>query len=96
MPSDDPYQSRLKATNVAAVWGNFRAVGSRRLLLAGVVESVADQELLSRSVGMPVAVCCLAGSPEVLEQRIRERGRDHGDHLLKLIRRAEDLQTQLG
>lgn len=94
-PSDDPYQTRLKATNVAAVWGNFRAAGSRRLLLAGVVESVADQELLSRAVGMPVVVCRLAGSPAVFEQRIRGRGRDHGDDLLKLIRRAEQLETQL-
>jgi len=31
----------------------------------------------------------------VFEQRIRGRGRDHGDDLLKLIRRAEELQTQL-
>ena len=44
---------------------------------------------------MPVVICRLAASAQVLEQRIRERGRDHGADLVKLIRRAEELQTQL-
>lgn len=94
-PDDDPHHTRLKAANAAAVWGNFRAAGSRRLIIAGVVESAAEQQLLSRAVGMPVAICRLAASAQVLEQRIRGRGRDHGADLVKLIRRAEELQTLL-
>jgi hypothetical protein len=94
-PVDDPYQTRLKAANVSAVWNNFRAVGSRRLLLAGVVESAAEQDLLSQAMAMRLVVCRLAGSPDVLAQRIRGRGRDGGADLVKLIRRAEELNTRL-
>ena len=94
-PDDDPFQSRLRAKNLAAVWGNYHAVGSRRLIMAGVVESEADQNTLSAAAGSPVIVCSLLASPAALESRIRGRGRDHGPDLDKLIARAADLATQL-
>lgn len=46
-PEDDRYQSPLKATNLAAVLGNYRAGGSRRLIMADVVESQTDQAMLA-------------------------------------------------
>ncbi len=49
-PDDDPHQSRLKATNAAAVWANYVAGGSLLLVIAGVVETTADRELLSRAI----------------------------------------------
>jgi hypothetical protein len=94
-PDDDPYQTRLKATNAAAVWANFQAVGSRRLVIAGIVESAAERDLLAQAVGSPVVICHLAASPGVLEQRILGRGRDHGAGLDRLIRRAAELAGQL-
>lgn len=94
-PDDDPHQSRLKAKNLAAVWGNYQAVGSRRLIMEGVVESPTDQNLLSSAVGASVIVCTLVASVDALESRIRGRGRDHGADLEKLIGRAGDLSTRL-
>lgn len=94
-PDDDPYQSRLKARNLAAVWKNYRNVGSRRLIMAGVVESQTDQNMLAAAVGLPVIVCNLLASPAALESRIRGRGRDHGSDLEKLIARAAGLSGQL-
>lgn len=94
-PDDDPYQSRLKARNLAAVWNNYRNVGSRRLIMAGVVESQTDQNMLAAAVGSPVIVCNLLATPAALESRIRGRGRDHGPDLEKLITRAAGLSGQL-
>jgi len=94
-PDDDPNQTRLRATNLAAVWANYQAVGSRRLIIAEVVEIDADRERLSAAVGLPVVVCRLVASDGVLEARIRGRGRDHGPGLAKLIDRSAGLARQL-
>ena len=94
-PLDDPHQSRLKATNAAAVWSNCQVGGSRRLVVAGVVETPADRQLLADALGLPVVICRLSASVETLGHRIEGRGRDHGADLVKLVRRAEELQTQL-
>lgn len=94
-PEDDPYQTRLRARNLAAVWANYQAVGSRRLIMADVVESWSDRDRLMASVGMPVIVCTLLASSAALESRIRGRGRDHGPGMDKLIQRAGMLSSQL-
>lgn len=94
-PEDDPNQSRSRARNLAAVWANYQAVGSQRLIMAGVVESETDRESLSTAVGAPVIVCMLLASPVALESRVRGRGRDHGPGLDKLISRAAMLSVQL-
>jgi predicted ABC-type ATPase len=94
-PDDDPHQTRLRARNLAAVWANCQAVGSRHLIMADVVESGTDRERLAASVGMPVIVCTLLASSAALETRIRGRGRDHGPGMDKLIKRAATLSSQL-
>lgn len=53
-------------------------------MIAGVVETEAERRLLAKAIGMPVAICRLAAATDVLEQRIRGRGRDHGADLAKL------------
>lgn len=94
-PADDPNQARLRATNLAAVWANYRAVGSRRLIIADVVESDADRKRLAAAVDLPVVVCRLEASADALESRIRGRGRDHGSGLVKLVNRSAELARRL-
>lgn len=94
-PVDDPHQNRLKAQNLAAVWANFRAAGCRRLIVAAVVETHTEKQLLRAAVGADLLLCRLEASDEMLAQRIRSRGRDFGDDLAKLVRRAAELSAQL-
>jgi broad-specificity NMP kinase len=94
-PDDDPHQSRLKAANLAVVWSNYQAVGSRRLIIAGVVEDSAERLQLEEATGGPVVICRLDASDDVLAQRIRDRGREGGDDLEKLVARAVELSAQL-
>lgn len=94
-PSDDPHQSRLKAANLAAVWANYRATGSRRLVVAAVVESEDELSLLTEAVGSSIIVCRLHATPEVLAERITARSRETGGDLSKLIRRASELSSLL-
>ena len=95
-PDDDPHQSRLKATNLEAVWSNYQQVGSKRLILAGVVENERERRQLEEATGGPVVICRLAASDAELAQRIHDRGREDGADLANLVARAAELAAQLG
>ncbi|GAB2650625.1 AAA family ATPase [Kribbella swartbergensis] len=92
-PADDPHHSRLKAANLAAVWSNYRAAGSRRLIVAGVVENNRERRQLEEATGGPVIICRLDAPDAVLAQRIRGRGRD--SDVQRLVARAVELSAQL-
>lgn len=94
-PADDPHQSRLKAQNLTAVWTNFQANGSRRLIVAAVVETESEKQMLRAAVGGDLLLCRLEASAGTLTDRLRGRGRDVGDDLDKLIQRAAELSIQL-
>jgi broad-specificity NMP kinase len=94
-PDDDPHQSRLKATNLAAVWSNYRQAGSRRLIVAGVVETLGERQQLVEATGGPVIICRLDAPDTELAQRIHGRGREVGADLSNLVARASQLSAQL-
>ncbi|WP_406047450.1 AAA family ATPase [Kribbella sp. NBC_00889] len=94
-PEDDPHQARLKATNLAAVWSNYRAAGSRRLIIAGVVEDQGERKLLEVATGGAVVICRLEAPDDELAQRILGRGRESGADVAKLAARAAELSAQL-
>jgi hypothetical protein len=94
-PDDDPHQSRLKATNLAAVWSNYRRTGSRRLIVAAVVETMNERRQLETATGGPVVICRLEASDAELAQRIHGRARESGASLTKLVARAAELSAQL-
>ncbi|WP_328332056.1 AAA family ATPase [Kribbella sp. NBC_00382] len=94
-PVDDPYNARLKATNLAAVWANYQRAGSQRLIVAGVVESVDERRLLEEATGGPVLICRLDAPDAELAVRIERRGREEGDDLTRLVARAAELSAQL-
>ncbi|MEU4292108.1 hypothetical protein AB0E63_28115 [Kribbella sp. NPDC026596] len=94
-PDDDPHQSRLKATNLAAVWSNYARAGSRRLIIAGVVENLREKQQLEEATGGHVVICRLDATDAELARRIHDRGREDGDSLDQLVRRASELSAQL-
>jgi hypothetical protein len=94
-PDDDPHQARLKATNLAVVWSNYVRAGSRCLIIAGVVETLDERQLLEAATGGPVVICRLDAPDAVLAQRIHNRGRETGDGVATLAARASELSAQL-
>lgn len=94
-PEDDPFQHRLKARNLAAVWANFRETGSRCLVVAAVIETSAELEMLGSAVDSDVFLCRLTASDDTLADRIRARGREFGDDLSKLVERSSVLSELL-
>jgi len=94
-PEDDPFQHRLKARNLASVWSNFRETGSRCLIVAAVIETGAELDMLGSAVGAEVFLCRLTAPNNTLADRIRGRGRDFGDDLTKLVKRSAELSELL-
>jgi len=92
-PEDDPHQSRLKAANLAVVWSNYLQAGSRRLIVAGVVENLVERQQLEAATRGPVLICRLDAPDAELAQRIHGRGRDSDAD--KLVARASELSAQL-
>lgn len=96
VPKDDPFNERLKAANLGAMWPNFQASGVRRLVAAGVIENRATLRAYADAVPGAVPVLCrLSAREDVLRNRIVGRGREHGDGVEKLGRRAVQLSHQL-
>lgn len=94
-PADDPHQSRMKATNLATVWSNYFQAGSRRLIIAGVVEDLHERRQLEDATGGPLVICRLDAPDADLARRIHQRGRESADTVIQLIKRASELSTQL-
>ena len=92
-PDDDPRQSRLKATNLAAVWSNYLQAGSRRLIVAGVVENLVERRLLETAAQGPTLICRLDAPDAELAERIHGRARDSDE--AKIVARAAELSAQL-
>ncbi|MBB2948365.1 adenylylsulfate kinase-like enzyme [Actinoplanes lutulentus] len=75
-PPDDPFNSRITLRNLRAVAHNFVNDGARLLVLAGVVESRAERDRYQDAIGVPMAVCRLGTSLEIVRERLRRRHRD--------------------
>lgn len=86
----------MAARNLGAVWRNFHASGARRLVAAGVVESPEVLAAYQAAVpGSRAVVCQLRAHPERLRSRMAARGRETGDGVDALWRRATQLSHAL-
>ena len=96
VPDEDPYNDRLKARNLGSIWQNFHAAGARCVVAAGVVEDRAILDLYgSAIVGAVPTLCRLRAGHEELRARILGRGRERGDGVDHLYRRAVHLDGEL-
>ena len=75
VPADDPGGHRLKARNLADLWGTFHATGARCLILSGPVpDKRAAAGYAGALPGARVTVCRLHAGPAELARRITCRG----------------------
>ncbi|MEQ7124278.1 ATP-binding protein [Actinopolymorpha sp. B11F2] len=96
VPADDEHNERLRSQNLASVWSNFSASGARRLIAAGVIENAENLARYTDAVaGSKPVLCRLSATDEILHARIRRRGRERGDGVEALSRRATELSAQL-
>jgi len=76
---EDPYNHRLRAANLGAMWQNFHAAGATRIITSGVVETREIAEMYRAAIpGATLTLCRLRASPSSLRQRIMYRGRLRG------------------
>src|SRR6266498_4042270 len=76
VPAGDPGNHRLKAANLAAVWGAFRTGGAGCLVAVGPLDRPED--VAAYTAALPAAtitLCRLHASREVLADRVARRGR---------------------
>jgi Adenylylsulphate kinase len=81
-PADEPANHRLKASNLAALWPNYRAAGARWLVVSGFVDT--PEEIRTYAAAVPdtvLTVCRLTAGPEQLKERILRRGWGGGPRL---------------
>jgi len=78
-PGDDPYNHRVKAANVAAVWRGFRAAGAECLIVSGGVRSGADLQLYREQLAdISLLVCRLRVEEDELRGRLKVRASGFG------------------
>jgi hypothetical protein len=79
LPGDDPYNHRVKAQNLGAVWPVFRAAGARCLITVGRAES---REVVGRYAAMvpdtQLTLVRLRAGDSQLRERIFRRGLGRG------------------
>lgn len=95
-PADDPVRTRMTEANLAALWGNYAALGYRRLIYTNTV-SVLEPEMIARAVGggpRIVAVLLTAGEATA-RQRLgaREIGSGLDAHVSRSAAMAEHLEA---
>ena len=93
-PPGDRFNIALGLKNLAAIWRNFQAVGTERVVLADVVERRGDLEGFREAIpGAEVTLIRLRASVATLQARVgqREAGAGRAWHL----RRAKELAEQM-
>jgi len=73
---DSDFYDRLKCTNLAAVWANFRDAGAHFVVVSAVVDTQARRERYAASLaGCEVRMVRLTAPAEVVRRRLLDRGR---------------------
>lgn len=98
-PDDDPFHQQLGLDNLASIWTNARAAGSRNLVIARVVEHATDLDGYRVAVpGAEVVVVQLRASEAVLLERVdrRECGSGRAWHRARAVELARQLDDAPG
>jgi len=84
----DGFYDRLKCTNLAAVWANYKEAGARFVVVAAGIESAAMRAQYAGSLaGCEVQVVRLVAATDIVRKRLRARddGAKLDRHLKTLI-----------
>src|SRR5262245_59226457 len=89
-PPDDPFHIALGLRNLGALWHNYHAIGTERLILVDVVEIHSARKAYQQAVpGAVIQIVRLGASLPTLLHRLE--GRETGGSLLWHRRRAAEL-----
>ena len=94
-PPGDPFHLELTLRNLTAVAENAAAAGTDRLVLAGVLESVAERARYADAVGGDLTVVRIAVPVDTVLGRLERRHADDPDALAWHLRRAPELAAVL-
>jgi hypothetical protein len=72
-PNGDGFGFEMELRNLAPLVHNYFAAGARRLVLAGVCETLRDRARYEAILGVPLVVCRLRGQVGTLHARLRRR-----------------------
>ena len=87
---DDPHGSALAFRNLKSIWANYRATGTKRLVIASVVESRAELARYEDAVpGAEIMLCRLLAPIATMHDRLRSR--DPGIYLPRFLARSTHL-----
>ncbi|UKA59754.1 hypothetical protein [Arthrobacter sp. FW306-2-2C-D06B] len=95
-PSTDRFNHELELRNLQAVAGNYRDVGVRRFILAGVLEQSTEVERYRAALGGgKLTVIRLDASIETIHERLRVRHEAQGRELAWHLHRSVELDEIL-
>lgn len=93
-PEDDPARTQITARNLAAIWGNYRELGQRRLIYCNTV-AVLEPDMIIEAMGgdaTPVSVL-LTADDAATEERLRTR--EIGSYLEPHLQRSKHMARHL-
>ncbi|MCZ9884513.1 AAA family ATPase [Arthrobacter sp. B2a2-09] len=95
-PSTDRFNHELELRNLQAVAGNYREVGVRRLILAGVLEQAAEVDRYRAALGGgKLTVIRLEAPIETIQERLRNRHEPNSPELAWHLDRSVELDEIL-
>lgn len=98
-PDGDPHRAAIAEANLTAVWGNYAALGYRRLVYTNtvsVLDEVAGQFRRAMGTGVRIVRVLLTASDETVAARLngREIGSELEHELANSIRKARLLDQR--
>lgn len=95
VPAGDRFNLAMELRNLRDVARNYLTAGVRRLILAGVVESMEDRDRYRDAVGVPLLVARLAVDLSVVRDRLGRRHAHDPDGLQWHLARSGELHAIL-
>ncbi|MBS2554775.1 hypothetical protein KGQ19_48790, partial [Catenulispora sp. NL8] len=92
-PVGDPDRSAITEANLAAVWGNYAALGCRRLIYTNTV-AILDADLVVRAMGAPRVISVLLTADDDTARK-RLSGREVGSQLEAHVARSKKMALHL-
>jgi hypothetical protein len=93
-PADDPSRSKMTEDNLAAIWGNYAALGYRRLIYTNTV-SILEPDLIARAMGGAPRIISVFLTADDATAGQRLGGREIGSQLDLHVQRSAAMARRL-
>ncbi|UQT55224.1 hypothetical protein M4V62_09000 [Streptomyces durmitorensis] len=94
-PEGDPHRARITERNLAAMWGNYRDLGCRRLVYTNTASVLGSEEWMFVSAlrGPRIVRVLLTATDATVEERLTRR--EQGSELEQQLRRSTFMARHL-